>query len=157
MCIFCVLRPQPRCSWTSNRRKQYLRTMNGINDVNGPNGQQHYKPLEAQSIAQRQQEVWNVCRALKDHNELYGVLTRNSAIAMWGVPDPSMDSARTGRWCSRGSCRGTDRAKPPKRYSGSGRACMERAVRRTYLSYARRHRRACSRADMGFNGGNVER
>lgn len=95
MCIFCVLRPQPRCSWTSNRRKQYLRTMNGINDVNGPNGQQHYKPLEAQSIAQRQQEVWNVCRALKDRNELYGVLTRNSAIAMWGVPDPSMDSART--------------------------------------------------------------
>lgn len=70
-------------------------TMNGINDVNGPNGQQHYKPLEAQSIAQRQQEVWNVCRALKDRNELYGVLTRNSAIAMWGVPDPSMDSART--------------------------------------------------------------
>lgn len=69
--------------------------MNGINDVNGPNGQQHYKPLEAQSIAQRQQEVWNVCRALKDRNELYGVLTRNSAIAMWGVPDPSMDSART--------------------------------------------------------------
>lgn len=56
--------------------------MNGINDVNGPNGQQHYKPLEAQSIAQRQQEVWNVCRALKDRNELYGVLTRNSAIAM---------------------------------------------------------------------------
>ena len=161
MCIFCVLRPQPRCSWTSNRRKQYLRTMNGINDVNGPNGQQHYKPLEAQSIAQRQQEVWNVCRALKDRNELYGVLTR---IAIAELRDRNVGCARSvdgfgadGRWCSRGSCRGTDRAKPPKRYSGSGRACMERAVRRTYLSYARRHRRACSRADMGFNGGNVER
>ena len=29
---------------------------------------------------------------VEDRNELYGVLTRNSAIAMWGVPDPSMDS-----------------------------------------------------------------
>ena len=155
MCIFCVLRPQPRCSWTSNRRKQYLRTMNGINDVNGPNGQQHYKPLEAQSIAQRQQEVWNVCRALKDRNELYGVLTRNSAIAMWGVPDPSMDSARTADGVPVVHVVVQTARNRRKGIPGVVAACMERAVRRTYLSYARRHRRACSRADMGFNGGTL--
>ena len=129
--------------------------MNGINDVNGPNGQQHYKPLEAQSIAQRQQEVWNVCRALKDRNELYGVLTRNSAIAMWGVPDPSMDSARTQMvfpWFM-SWYRPRETA---KRYSGSvahvWKGCPKNisVIRKTASS-------ACSRADMGFNGGNVER